>query len=97
MGSQAGSTLRASLSASGSMVLYNLELDLQSLLSGWPFSVQRAFAHRLTVTVRWASLTIQVHSWPCWRALSLHCMQPTDAMFGRVQSCCDFVRARHVV
>jgi hypothetical protein len=60
MTSQAGSTLRASLSASGSMVLYNLELDLQSLLSGWPFSVQRAFAHRLTVTVRWASLTIQV-------------------------------------
>jgi hypothetical protein len=66
MVSQAGSTLRASLSASGSMVLYNLELDLQSLLNRVPFSVRRAFAHRLTVTVRWASLTIQVHCWSAW-------------------------------
>lgn len=59
-GGEAGSELRVSLSASGSMVLYNLELDLQSLLDRVPFSVRRAFAHRLTVTVRWASLTIQV-------------------------------------
>ncbi len=83
MTSQAGSTLRASLSASGSMVLYNLELDLQSLLSGWPFSVQRAFAHRLTVTVRWASLTIQVRCWPCWHdALDVQCMQAAGTILG---------------
>jgi len=54
-------------------VLYNLELDLQPLLEGVPFTVRRAFAHRLTVTVRWASLTIQVSSWGtgCCRERSL--------------------------
>lgn len=59
-GGEAGSELRVSLSASGSVELYNLELDLQALMGRLPVAVRRAFAHRLTVTVRWASLTIQV-------------------------------------
>lgn len=61
-------------------MLYNLELDLQPLLEGVPFTVRRAFAHRLTVTVRWASLTIQVNSWGtgCCRERPLRKQQQTE-------------------
>ncbi len=58
-GDTSGSELRATLSSTGSVVLHNLELDLSSLLDGGPLYARRAFAQCLTLTIRWASLTIQ--------------------------------------
>ena len=72
-----------SLSATGSVVLYNLELDLQPLLEHLPFQLERAFAHKLTVTVRWSSLTIQV--WSCSAVIKscLWCFtSPSEAESG---------------
>lgn len=50
--------------STGSMVLFNLELDLQPLLEQLPFKVKRAFAGKLTVAVRLASRTIQARARP---------------------------------
>ncbi|KDD72454.1 hypothetical protein H632_c3323p0, partial [Helicosporidium sp. ATCC 50920] len=53
-----GSELRATLSARGSLVLHNLELDLSSVLASLPgLEVRRAFVRRLDVRVPWAALT----------------------------------------
>lgn len=50
--------------STGSIVLFNLELDLQPLLEKLPFKVKRAFAGKLTVAVRLASRTIQARARP---------------------------------
>lgn len=50
--------LRANLQG-GSLVLHNLELDLDAFLHALPVGVSRAFAGRLTVSIPWTSLASQ--------------------------------------
>ena len=63
---QASSNLRVSLSR-GSVVLQNLELDLDELLHKLPVRVERAFARQLRIVIPWTSLATQ----PIQVALSL--------------------------
>ena len=55
---QASSNLRVSLSR-GSVVLQNLELDLDELLHKLPVRVERAFARQLRIVIPWTSLATQ--------------------------------------
>ena len=55
---QASSNLRVSLSR-GSVVLQNLELDLDELLHKLPVKVERAFARQLRIVIPWTSLATQ--------------------------------------
>ncbi|KAK9844032.1 hypothetical protein WJX81_002459 [Elliptochloris bilobata] len=52
------SDLRVSLSG-GSLVLANLELNLESLLGRLPLQVERAYARQLRITVPWTALATQ--------------------------------------
>lgn len=52
------SDLRVSLSG-GSLVLANLELNLDALLGRLPLRVERAYARQLRVTVPWTALATQ--------------------------------------
>ena len=52
------SDLRVSLSG-GSLVLANLELNLDALLRRLPLRVERAYARQLRVTVPWTALATQ--------------------------------------
>ena len=55
---RSGSSLRVSLSG-GSVVLHNLELNLETLLHGLPVTVERAFARQLRLVIPWTSLATQ--------------------------------------
>lgn len=55
---RSGSSLRVSLSG-GSVVLHNLELNLEPLLQNLPITVERAFARELKIRIPWASLATQ--------------------------------------
>ena len=82
---QASSNLRVSLSR-GSVVLHNLELDLDELLHKLPLRVERAFARQLRIVIPWTSLatqpiqvalrlgTSEVHSRPSHPGLARGCL-----------------------
>ncbi|KAK9830052.1 hypothetical protein WJX72_009438 [[Myrmecia] bisecta] len=55
---EAGSDLRVSLSG-GSVLLHNLELNLEPVVKNLPIGVQRAFARQLKVVIPWTSLATQ--------------------------------------
>ena len=55
---RSGSSLRVSLSG-GSVVLHNLELNLEPFLQNLPVTVERAFARELKIRIPWASLATQ--------------------------------------
>lgn len=52
------SSLRATFTY-GSLVLRNLELNLDPILQGLPVRVRRAFARELRIEIPWASLGYQ--------------------------------------
>ena len=55
---RSGLNLRVSLSG-GSVVLHNLELNLEPLLQNLPVNVERAFARELKIVIPWTSLATQ--------------------------------------
>ncbi len=55
---RSGSSLRVSLSGD-SVVLHNLELNLEPLLHNLPVTVERAFARQLKLVIPWTSLATQ--------------------------------------
>ena len=55
---RSGSSLRVSLSGD-SVVLHNLELNLEPLLHNLPVAVERAFARQLKLVIPWTSLATQ--------------------------------------
>lgn len=55
---RSGSSLRVSLSG-GSVVLHNLELNLDQALQNLPVTVERAFARELKIVIPWTSLATQ--------------------------------------
>ena len=68
---RSGSSLRVSLSG-GSVVLHNIELNLDTLLRGLPVTVERAFARQLKLVIPWTSLATQPIQ-VCVRPCDTHC------------------------
>lgn len=52
-----GSTLKVSFSSRGTLLLHNLELDLDALVPG--LRVHKALARALEITIPWAGLSSQ--------------------------------------
>lgn len=55
---RSGSSLRVALSG-GSVLLHNLELNLEPLLQNFPVTVERAFARQLKLVIPWTALATQ--------------------------------------
>lgn len=55
---RSSSSLRVSLSG-GSVLLHNLELNLEPVLQDLPVTIERAFARQLRLVIPWTSLATQ--------------------------------------
>lgn len=96
---RSGSSLRVSLSG-GSVVLHNLELNLDPLLGGLPVKVERAFARQLRLVIPWTALATQpiqvfIPPWLCHVQVHSLIQQACRSCWILLRSCCVLATRTH--